>query len=248
MEEREQVGVDTLTQDERDSQVGELPAKRDPSLSTVTSQEIQGRRLVLAATSPTYTPPPIGDLPSSLRMVVADLTQIFSLPPDPACGDQWRGVNYVHTPVAELERLEERRRELETEIPNRRAGYSIGWTRGLSLPALAEPGLLHSPGPIVRRPQPLAFSLPRARLRPQTLTEAPPAYTERAVTPSDHMRPQVTGQGHQKSGVRAWGTRQKPLPWALPPPPNYTALGGLLSRAVHTSGEDPTGREGDEVG
>ena len=73
MEEREQVGTDTPTRDERDSQARELPAKRDPSPGTVTTQEKQGRRLVLVATSSTYTPLPRDDLHSGLRMVVADL-------------------------------------------------------------------------------------------------------------------------------------------------------------------------------
>ena len=125
MEEREQVRADTPTRDKRDSQAQELPAKRDPSLGAVPTPETQGRRLVLAATYPTYTPSPISDLHSGLRMVVADLTQTFSPPPYPVSGDQWRGANYVPTPVAELERLEEWRRELETEVRDRRAGYSI---------------------------------------------------------------------------------------------------------------------------
>ena len=85
-------------------------------------------------------------------MVVADLTQTFSPPPDPACGDHWRGANYVPTPVAELERLKELRRDLETEIRYRRA------KRG---PVTTSTGgdrwSPHSPGPTVRRPQPSAF-------------------------------------------------------------------------------------------
>ena len=55
---------------------------------------------MLAATSPTYTPLPLWGLHSALRMVVADLSQTFSPPRDPACGDQWRGPDYVPSPIA----------------------------------------------------------------------------------------------------------------------------------------------------
>ena len=89
--------------------------REGPSPGTVVDME-DGRRLVLASTTPTYTPPPLGGLHSGLRMVVADLTQTFSPPPDPACGEQWGGPDYVPSPLAELERLEARRAKLEAEI------------------------------------------------------------------------------------------------------------------------------------
>ena len=40
------------------------------------------------------------------------------------------------TPIAELERLEEPKRELEADIRDGRAGYSITWTGGQLPPAL----------------------------------------------------------------------------------------------------------------
>ena len=90
-----------------------------PSPGIVVTTETPGRRLVLATTSPTYTPPPLGGLHIGLRMVVAHLSHTFSPPPDPAGREQWRGPNHVSSPVLELERLEERRAELQTEIRNR---------------------------------------------------------------------------------------------------------------------------------
>ena len=256
MEEREQVGVGIPTQDERDSQAWKTTAKRDSSPGAVTTPVTQGRILVLAATSPVYTPLPIGDLHSGLRMVVADLTQTFSPPPDPACGDQWRGANYVPTPVAELERLEEQRRELETEIRNRRAGYSISWTGGPSPLALVEPGLPHSPGPTVRRPQPSAFSVPRARPRPQMPTEAPPAYTEWVVTPSAHMpwRGAEAATSDNPAGPpevksKSTGNRLEATTMASPPqPPNNPAPGGFYLEQFIPVEKTPTGRGGNEVG
>ena len=93
---------------------------------------------MLVVTSPTYTPPPINDLHSGLRMVVADLTQTFSPPLDPASGNQWQGPNYVPTLVAELERLEAHRAELQAEIRERNAGYMINWTEGPPTPSRQE--------------------------------------------------------------------------------------------------------------
>ena len=116
MEERPGRGQDTPTRDERELlEAKALPGKGTPSPGTVVQTEGRGRRLVLAFKAPTYTLPPLGGLHSGLRMVVADLMQTFSPPPDWPCGDQWRGPDYAPTPVAELERLEARKLELEAE-------------------------------------------------------------------------------------------------------------------------------------
>ena len=102
----------TLTMDERS-----LPGSTSKAAASLGMVEMgdghNTRRLVLASTSPTYTPPPLGGLHPGLRMVVADLSQTYSPPPVRACGDQWRGPDYVPSPVAELERLEARKCELE---------------------------------------------------------------------------------------------------------------------------------------
>ena len=181
-------GADTPTRDEHSSDsAGPLPGKGGPSPGTVVDTE-DGRRLVLASTAPTYTPPPLGGLHSGLRMVVADLTQTFSPPPDPACGDQWRGPDYVPSPVAELERLEARRAELEAEIRYRNAGYRISWaqggngagagSQGPSPPALID--RVPTPAPEVRRPRPSVFAPPRSSGGPEQ--DAPPAYSRTAPT------------------------------------------------------------------
>ena len=182
MDEVDLTGADTPTQDERDnpSRAGKAP----PSPDAVETGDETGRRLVLAATSPTYTPPPLGGLHRGLRMVVADLSHTFTPPPDPACGDQWRGPDYVPSPVAELERLEARRAELQEELRNRRAGYAINWAQGPSPPGtdslgpsppavtgMAAPGGYNN----IRRPRPSAFSPPRRSEGPPP--EAPPAYS-----------------------------------------------------------------------
>ncbi len=232
MEARPARGQDTPTRDERDLPEAEaLPGKRTPSPGTVVHTEERGRRLVLASTIPTYTPPPVGGLHSGLRMVVADLTQTFSPPPDRACGDQWRGPDYVPTPVAELERLEVRKRELELEIRDREAGYSINWTNGQqslgpSPPAIGEGGP-PSPREEIRRPMPSAFSAQRGG--GDTSGEAPPAYTERAdtevthtpvrraqvVTSDDHLRSRRESQPARDLGTRGV-TEGQMLPPAVP--------------------------------
>ena len=186
----ETTGAETPTQDEYLGETGKAP----PSPEAVITTDNVGRRLVLAATSPTYTPPPVGSLHRGLRMVVADLSNTFSPPPDPACGDQWRGPDYVPTPIAELERLEVRRLQLQEEIRSRRAGYSINWAQCPSPPPLMEEGAAAIRCEQLQRPRPSAFSPPRQG-RTHTAEEnrreappayagpSPPAYTARALTP-----------------------------------------------------------------
>ena len=176
--------VGTPTRDERYPAPPAYREKRSPSPDTVVTTDIAGRRLVLAATDPTYTPPPVGGLHGGLRMVVADLTQTYSPPPDPACGDQWRGPDYVPTPVAELERLEARKAELQEEIRERNAGYSINWAQGQSPPALTggspnlpAPNLPHPiAGQGVVRSRPSAFHPYSAAAGASQ--DAPPAYSD----------------------------------------------------------------------
>lgn len=168
----EMEGAETPLQDEQGSESSSGMGKGPPSPGAVVASEGRGRRLVLASTSPTYTPPPLGGLHQGLRMVVADLTQTFSPPPDPACGDQWRGPDYVPSPVAELERLEVRRAELQAELRDRRAGYSINWSHGPPSQGTGSQGpspptvVAEQPAPTAagtRRPRPSAFSPPRQR-------------------------------------------------------------------------------------